>query len=143
MDNAKNILVVHLRYIWKRSDNIKQMRNGNSQSNAFHTEYEILIEISTSFTYLDFFPSPPLHSCFFFGLKTNLFLLLCTQYRKTFIWIPRNSWEEKKWKGEKLMTSPIRHSTFLFRVIFYQSSNFSVLFFVFCVSFICCCSTTT
>ena len=68
---AKNILVVHLRYFWKRSDNIKQMRNGNSQSNAFHTEYEILIEISTSFTYLDFLSFSSFAFVFLFRLENK------------------------------------------------------------------------
>ena len=108
------------------------MRNGNShyhKQRISHWIYEILIEIWTTLTYLDFARS------FFSAWKQICF---CSGMYKTFIWIPRNSLgrDKKKWKGEKLMTSPIRHSTFLFRVIFYQSSNISALFFVFLSSYL-------
>ena len=70
------------------------MRNGNShyhKQRISHWIYEILIEIWTTLTYLDFARS------FFSAWKQICF---CSGMYKTFIWIPRNSLERDKKKVE-------------------------------------------
>ena len=84
------------------------MRNGNShyhKQRISHWIYEILIEIWTTLTYLDFARS------FFSAWKQICF---CSGMYKTFIWIPRNSLERDKKSGRErswwLVQLDTRHS---------------------------------